>query len=309
VSNRPKNHSGGFGSAPILLLKFAKFAKPLLTFGSFAVSVFAYSFSLGFTFAFSFVAMLMVHELGHVAALRSKGIKASLPVFVPFVGAAVFTPRFDRPKDEAYVALAGPFIGSLGAFGVLAIALTLPSRPEFLLLLAYTALLINAINLLPIPPLDGGRVAKLAGPWYPRIALVTLVVLLVVVKSPFILLIAIILTSEMNFSYTRRLVFGVFLEMGLLGMWKFGIGEHMPLWGWVMYLVAATFINGMTAFEVRNEKKYGVYYPRSTDSMRENSDSLTNNERMGWLGAWVGLAAVLVYLIVWIHPMLPASAR
>ncbi len=41
----------------------------------------------GWTFALGFVVLLFIHEMGHVIQLRREGIKASAPMFIPFLGA------------------------------------------------------------------------------------------------------------------------------------------------------------------------------------------------------------------------------
>src|SRR5664279_1759310 len=63
--------------------------KLLTTAGTALVSVLAYSLFWGWTFAAGFVVLLFVHEMGHVIQLRREGIKASAPMFVPFLGALI----------------------------------------------------------------------------------------------------------------------------------------------------------------------------------------------------------------------------
>ncbi len=63
--------------------------KLLATAGTALVSVAAYSLFWGWEFAAGFVVLLFVHEMGHVIQLRREGIKASAPMFVPFLGAVI----------------------------------------------------------------------------------------------------------------------------------------------------------------------------------------------------------------------------
>ena len=95
------NARGRIGSAVAaigaLLAKFGVAIKGLLvalpnlklfiTAGTALVSVAAYSLFFGWWFAAGFVALLFVHEMGHVIQLRREGIKATAPVFLPFMGA------------------------------------------------------------------------------------------------------------------------------------------------------------------------------------------------------------------------------
>jgi Zn-dependent protease len=138
------------------------------------VSVVAYALLWGWQFAVGFVLLIFVHEMGHVVVLRKRGIKAGLPVFLPFLGA--FVSMKESPKsvyEEAESALAGPVVGTIGALIVFYFAHTTGS--DMLRALAYTGLLLNLFNLLPMLPLDGGRVA---GALHPAIWFLGLILLL-----------------------------------------------------------------------------------------------------------------------------------
>jgi len=133
------------------VLKWKTLATMLLSIG-------AYAMEWGWLFAVGFVLLIFVHEIGHAVALRVEGIPAGAPVFIPFVGA--FVAMHGRPRDagaEARVAMAGPIVGSVAAWAVLAAGLALEQR--LLVALGHTAVLLNLFNLVPVPPLDGGRIA------------------------------------------------------------------------------------------------------------------------------------------------------
>ncbi|MBM0256069.1 site-2 protease family protein [Micromonospora sp. 4G55] len=130
----------------------------LKTFLSMLISIGAYTIFWGWKFAVGFVVLMFVHELGHVFVLRLQGIKASAPMFIPFIGAFVNVEGEQRSvSQEAASALAGPIAGLLGAGAVLGVAESMNS--DFLRALAYTAFFLNLFNLFPVLPLDGGRVA------------------------------------------------------------------------------------------------------------------------------------------------------
>src|SRR5258708_7386984 len=99
--------------AAILLLPKVKL---LTTAGTMIVSIAAYSFVFGWAFAAGFTVLLLIHEMGHVIALRREGIKASAPMFIPFLGAVISAKSLGRNATaEARVGLAGPILGSIGA--------------------------------------------------------------------------------------------------------------------------------------------------------------------------------------------------
>jgi Zn-dependent protease len=132
-------------------------------FFSMLASVGAYALAFGWQFAVGFVLLIFVHEMGHVVVLRARGIKAGLPVFLPFLGAFVSMKESPRTAyDEALSGIAGPVFGAVGAFAVLGLAGFEDS--DFLRALAYTGFLLNLFNLLPFLPLDGGRTAAAVSP-------------------------------------------------------------------------------------------------------------------------------------------------
>jgi len=155
-----------FKTLLLLALKFkwilylAKFA---LTGGSLILSIAAWALYFGWSFAAGFVILIFVHEIGHVIALRVRGIKAGAPVFIPFVGA--FVAMKEMPKDakaEAEVAIAGPLLGTAGAFAAYLIGTF--THHQIWYALASTAFFINLFNLIPVVPLDGGRVMAALSP-------------------------------------------------------------------------------------------------------------------------------------------------
>ena len=142
------------------LLKVTKFST-LLTM-LFAVWVYAQIW--GLYFATGFVLLIFVHELGHALVMRQQGIDAGAPVFIPFVGAVIAMKSV--PRDawvESLVGIGGPVLGSLGALVCLIVGWSTGSL--FWYALASTGFLINLFNLIPISPLDGGRIVGVIGRW------------------------------------------------------------------------------------------------------------------------------------------------
>jgi Zn-dependent protease len=160
-------------------------AKLLVTLGTALVSVVLYSLVFGWWFAVGFVLLLFVHEMGHVIQLRREGIRATAPIFVPFLGAVVGMKQM--PNDalaEARVGLAGPILGTAGAAACLAIAEATGS--SMLRALAYVGFLINLINLVPLVPFDGGRAMAAMAPAMWFLGLGVMVFLLLLTHNSFL---------------------------------------------------------------------------------------------------------------------------
>ncbi len=158
--------------------------------GTMLISVAAYGAIWGWQFGAGFVALLFIHEMGHVIALRREGIKASAPMFVPFLGAVISAKSLgDNAAAEARVGLAGPILGSIGA--VACVLIWHATGNDFWRALAFTGFFLNLFNLLPVVPLDGGRAMAAMAPAMWFVGFAGLIVLAFVFPNPIILLIVI----------------------------------------------------------------------------------------------------------------------
>jgi Zn-dependent protease len=199
------------------------------------VSIGAYTLFWGLPFAIGFVALLFIHEMGHVLELRRLGIKASAPMFIPFLGAMIAAKELGKDAyQEARVGLAGPIVGTIGTLGVIGLyALT---GNQLFQALAYFGFFLNLLNLLPVLPLDGGRAMAAVSPKLWIVGLIALLPLSFMLGSPIFLIIVLLLGgfelfhrfrsrhSESSKAYhqvpasKRLLVLGVYLALvvGLL---------------------------------------------------------------------------------------------
>lgn len=164
--------------------------KLLATFGSMAVSIAAYGLFFGFPFAVGFVLLLLLHEIGHVIQMRREGIRASAPVFIPFLGAVIAAKSLGKDAAaEARVGLAGPVAGTIAT--LVPLGLWLATGDEFWRALAYIGFVLNLFNLLPVVPLDGGRAMAALSPVVWLAGLAGLLALAIVYPSPIIVLVLI----------------------------------------------------------------------------------------------------------------------
>jgi Zn-dependent protease len=137
------------------VLVVVKAGKLLLALASFAV----YTVLFTWQFAVVIVGMLVLHECGHLACMKHYDMKTRGVYFIPLVGAvAVAEENFPSRRAEATIALAGPLAGAVLAAG--AGVVYCASRNGALASAAAWMALINLFNLLPVVPLDGGRVVK-----------------------------------------------------------------------------------------------------------------------------------------------------
>ena len=134
-----------------------KFGFAAFKFLSIFIAVAGYALIWGWKFAVGFVLLILVHELGHFFEARRQGLHATLPTFIPFLGAYVLIKDAPlNPWRNALVALAGPAYGGVGAAVCWVVGEAINS--DLLRALAYAGFLINLINLLPVGILDGGAI-------------------------------------------------------------------------------------------------------------------------------------------------------
>jgi Zn-dependent protease len=172
-------------------LKLLQLGKIATTGLSMAVSIWAYGLLFGLPFAVGFVLLIFVHEMGHAAVIYEKGLRAGPPVFIPFVGAAIVLK--DHPLDarqEAEIALGGPVAGALAAAACWVLGSWFGS--DLLRALAYSGLFLNLFNLLPVPPLDGGRIAAAVSRWLWVAGLAVAVPLALAWRNPILILVVVL---------------------------------------------------------------------------------------------------------------------
>ena len=129
--------------------------------GLVGASVVAYSWLFSWQFAVILTISLVIHEYGHVWAMRTVGLPTRGFYLIPFVGGAAVPERaFASRLEETFVALAGPAFGLAQA--VLIYGLYVVYQHPLLGAVAAWIAVLNLFNMIPITPLDGGRIIKSA---------------------------------------------------------------------------------------------------------------------------------------------------
>ena len=136
-------------------IKVAKVGKVGLAVGTGVT----YAYLFTWQFAAIIMILLFIHESGHIWAMKKCGLKTKGIYFIPFLGAAAVTEEmFKSRRDEVYIAIMGPiwgFIVSVATAGV-----WVKTGDTFFAAAAGWMAMVNLFNLLPVNPLDGGRIMK-----------------------------------------------------------------------------------------------------------------------------------------------------
>jgi Zn-dependent protease len=230
-------------AAGAFLVKFgAVIFKAKFLFSMF-VSAAVYVWLGGWWFGIGLVVLLFVHELGHVLEARRQGLPVSAPVFIPFMGALITLKEMPHNAwREAKLAIAGPILGSAGALAIYLLGLAYDSNP--LKALAFLGFFINLFNLLPVVPLDGGRIVAALHPVLWLVGFLALLALVFYRPNPILIIILIFSGTELwrrwqmrrhpemqeyyKVEPHQRLIIGL-LYFGLAVLLVFGMHEtHVP---------------------------------------------------------------------------------
>jgi Zn-dependent protease len=144
----------------LLLFKIPALATLLTVLLSFGL----YAISFGPWFAVALISMIFIHEMGHVLEIRRQGMRATAPIFIPFLGAAIF--QREHPTTalkQAQIGIAGPIAGTIGATA--AWFLYLSTHEPVFVLAAVLGFFLNLFNLIPVWQLDGSWVLAPVSKW------------------------------------------------------------------------------------------------------------------------------------------------
>ena len=163
------------------------------------------------------IAILLIHELGHYFAMKFFGYKDTSIFFIPLFGAAAKGEKeHTKPLEEYIVFLAGPLPGIvisliIGFFMLQDASLV---ENDMLREFAVMSFVLNFINLLPIYPLDGGRIVQtLVFTRYPKaqfyfflVSLTVIIIATITTQSIVLGFFAIVLFMSINHNYNLSLL-------------------------------------------------------------------------------------------------------
>jgi Zn-dependent protease len=211
---------GGLASALLAVWAIAKYAlifvakvPALATLLSGLVAVGVYALLFPFTAAVGLVVMIFVHEMGHVIEIRRQGMQATAPIFIPFLGAAIFQRSHAQSAvRQAQIGIAGPIAGTIGA--IVALVLYVSTHNDMFLVWAYLGFWINLFNLIPFGMLDGGWITAPIGKWVQIAGLALLAVLFFARLVNPLVLIVVALGMPMVYRRFRDSAYDAYLTSG-----------------------------------------------------------------------------------------------
>ena len=191
-------------------------------------------------------------------------------------------------RSEAVVGYGGPLLGTMATLFVMAAWFFLPRNTHLshiLLAGSWLGSLINLMNLVPVSPLDGGRITQAAGGWVKYIGISMLAIASVLWHQPAILYIWIIVLFEMKmFPPWFRAMMAACCWMAMVTLMSLGYGSQPVFINVLDCTVTAPFVGLSVASAIKKEEWI----------TNANLPALSNSKRTLWLAAYVGLCIVLV---------------
>lgn len=120
-------------------------------------TIFLLTSMLNIIFAVGYILMLFVHELGHIMAAKGYDISVRFGGFTPF-GAYMQVLDHTTTKQNAVIAISGPISGLIMA--LLYYFIFYFSMDTTFLRLCFFTGFVSLMNLLPLDPFDGGKIAE-----------------------------------------------------------------------------------------------------------------------------------------------------
>lgn len=266
------------------------------------MAMFVVAFGLIFDFesALIMMAVIFIHECGHLLAMYLFGYKDLRMLFVPLFGAVAMGKAQNIASFKKIITyFAGPLPGIILA--VLLVAVTPDILANNTLLLAVLALLIlNYINLVPIYPLDGGQILSTIlfsrtiwlQLFFLGFSFVTMLSLGIYLASPIMFIIAIWLLIPLRGNFLQRKVIS-----DLQG--KFGQDREIPEEELIV-----------EAFSIlKNHSTYKDYPFQRKFKVVQQVESTFNNVKASFKTVFFTLAVYIgLFAIPFLYILLPVLA-
>lgn len=283
----------------IKLFKSLKFLKAGASFVSMSVFAACYSTMMGITLAIAFTLLILTHELGHVVALKVKGYPVKLPLFIPFLGAVIFAPKIKSRHTEAYIGIGGPFIGTLAS--MLVMVPYYYTGQKIWLVAAFLGVLLNLFNMIPISPLDGGRITQAVHRNFKWVGIAMLLAVTLAGGEPGMLIIWMAVVMDLDkLSMFSRSKFMVLIWVLMATLTFLGVGENFihnlgdVVLGVILLVPAVVIIYDKGLRKAWEEEE--------SNQQQEKRTECTPLQRKQWAWSWAGLIVLQIGLMLLLAP-------
>lgn len=269
---------------------FIKYILSILSFILFIAGIyFLADFEL--FIAVGFGILLLIHELGHVFALKKLNMTTGGIYFIPFLGA--ITTNKDKMLTEnnyAYFKYLGPLMGTLGAFFVFLLFLIF--KDQRFLFLSCLGAIFNLINLIPLVILDGYGILRGSVKHLRWIGLLIIIVFGIFIFKEYVItlffLLIFTLFAEGEKEYGYKLYEVILAILYIFIMIYLTISEKEFLVSDISIIIFSIYAFGMYIKATRYDVKKKIVH------QEEILLKLTKKQKIGWILKWTLLTTFLV---------------
>ena len=272
-------------------LKAVKLLDPLVMLLSAIVTASSYSLVMKTSFALGLVLSLAVHEFGHFYATKYRGLTARWWLFIPFVGALMSAPEFRTREDEAFVAYGGPLIGGIFSLVLFLAWLLLPLSKEWgnvLFSISFISVGINLFNMIPLSPIDGGRITQAIHPLFRWAGFLVLLVPSFYIGEASMLVIWMLVVGDVRLDARKRFVLAGLLWLLMPPLIILGYHGSYVLEDWFFFVLGGWLLR-VYYNQYKDPPPAGEYNWRKQD--------LPKRVRLRWCIRYFALLIVLSVLL------------
>ncbi len=278
--------------------------------------------TMGFGAGFGLIVALSFHEYGHYRAAKKKGYQPEPWWFIPVLGAIMRLPQIHTRLHESYIAYGGPLVGLIFTvvvsvlWYVLKILGVVGIWNEFaniLLTTAIVSVVLNLFNLIPLSPLDGGRITQAMNGKWPEFMRFTGFVLLIGftawTKQATILVVWILVIGQFRTSFRGReyskfwrlLIASILLTL-MLAKLGYDVFITKAIYGWWRMFgeIAYSAVGCYFVWEYYQQWKIPHRYIPSNDfrgqHVRPKDGEVMRLRYFALVGAFLGWLTLLVHL-------------
>lgn len=265
---------------------------PVITFISAVVFFLLYSGEKGVLIAGAMLFALMVHEAGHFIATINCNLRPHWWWFWPFLGALMRLASIKTRNQEAAIAFGGPLLGGISSAVTFGLWVLFPNSgylSTVLYQLALVQTVVNLFNLIPLSPLDGGRITQASHHAFQWFGFAVLLVVSWFFRQPTLLLVWIVIAIDRFLDYpVWRFVTALCFLFGMAFLMGFGYGDQSVPEG-VTYVCFGFLLVVMCR---PNQEAY----LRRQKNGKKSLPQLPPGKRIAWGVSWIVLTSLLAIL-------------
>lgn len=260
-------------------------------------------------FIVKLICVLLIHEMGHYAAMHRFNYNDLSIFFIPLVGAVASGEKEEVSlKQQVIILLAGPVPGII--IGVIIYGASLYLKNDGFLNLSMIFIFLNVFNLLPFTPLDGGKILKvlffennmIISTVFSVLSAAGLAIIAISLESYFLLILPLFILIQLNAGYAIHKLSKLLNSKNLPT--DTGFSELSDKHYWLIRDEMGLHLNSLKRFISPGKYEVSINEDQIINTMRQVVRKKPVNDlsifgKVGFLILWIGaILAPLIGLVI-----------